>query len=298
MGGQRWTTDEELAWLQSKLPLYHESKRRDRVSRFFTSLIEEWFQKWPEEGRVFPDIDKGELDADQKVKVAKAVKKRKEQLRSWMMRSVVKETRSTASDFKQLMQVVKKGQPRKRALQRVEVYQKHFGDKKKIAAVVEEAMKNATEEDTAMGIRRRVVAKLLDEEPPDVQAKVNAKAEELKGQRQAEVETLKNMENNEEAGAARTPSQYHEAIKSLPAMLSAAIRSLADATGWVFFITAGGPNPDAHGSIFMESFYFGRTSAVGNDFQDAYLAFEENVQDPFGKHVSNCFRMYPYTSLV
>ncbi|KAF8158050.1 hypothetical protein B0H34DRAFT_707316 [Crassisporium funariophilum] len=158
-----------------------------------------------------------------------------------MMRSVVKETRSTASDFKQLMQVVKKGQPH----QRVEVYQKHFGDKKKIAAVVEEAMKNATEEDTAMGIRRRVVAKLLDEEPPDVQAKVDAKAEELKGQRQAKL-----------------------AVLTLTRM-----------------------------DLFLWSRMCSLLS-VGNDFQDTYLVFEENIQDPFGKHVSNCFRMYPYTSLV
>lgn len=29
---------------------------------------------------------------------------------------------------------------------------------------------------------------------------------------------------------------------------------MADATGWVFFVAAAGPNPDANGSIFMEQY--------------------------------------------
>ncbi|KAF8149526.1 hypothetical protein B0H34DRAFT_734162, partial [Crassisporium funariophilum] len=186
-----------------------------------------------------------------------------------MMRSVVKETWSTASEFKQLMQVVKKGQPQKRALQRVEVYQKNFGDKKKIAAVVEEAMKKATEEDTAMGIRHRVVAKFLDEEPPDVQAKADAKAEE------------------QHAGQL-SPSPQCSALQYGP------WQTRQDG----FFSLQLAVLTLTRTDLFLWSRMCSLLSAVGNDFQDAYLAFEENVQDPFGKHVSNCFRMYPYTSLV
>jgi hypothetical protein len=42
------------------------------------------------------------------------------------------------------------------------------------------------------------------------------------------------------------------AIQALPAMLKSALEALAEATGWVLFVAAAGPNPSDNGHIYME----------------------------------------------
>ena len=42
------------------------------------------------------------------------------------------------------------------------------------------------------------------------------------------------------------------AVKALPTILQSALKVVADATGWVFFVGAAGPNPSDGGHIYME----------------------------------------------
>jgi len=67
------------------------------------------------------------------------------------------------------------------------------------------------------------------------------------------------------------------------------MQTIADATGWVFFVSAGGPNPSDGGHIYMENYYFGPLTTVGNDFERSYVGFQEGFQEPFATHTKNCF---------
>jgi len=44
----------------------------------------------------------------------------------------------------------------------------------------------------------------------------------------------------------------NRAVLSLPSMLQVALQVLAEVTGWVLFVSAGGPNPNNKGQIYME----------------------------------------------
>jgi len=95
----------------------------------------------------------------------------------------------------------------------------------------------------------------------------------------------------------------------MPTLLTSIFDALAAATGWVFHVSCGGPNPSDNGAIYHDrqvlthatldanlliiipsSYYFGRDSPAGNDFFSAYLGYEEGFQKPFIKHLKNCFR--------
>jgi len=65
---------------------------------------------------------------------------------------------------------------------------------------------------------------------------------------------------------------------------------VAKATGWVFFVSAGGPHPGDEGHVYMENFYFGPTTSLGSDFEGSYVGFKDGFQKPFVAHVQRCFR--------
>jgi len=44
----------------------------------------------------------------------------------------------------------------------------------------------------------------------------------------------------------------YSAIKSLPSIVKSVFQAIMQLTGWVFFVSAGGPNPSDDGHIYME----------------------------------------------
>jgi hypothetical protein len=46
-GGQKaWTTNEQKAWLTAKIPEFQNARNASKQSDFWTTLFEEWFEKW------------------------------------------------------------------------------------------------------------------------------------------------------------------------------------------------------------------------------------------------------------
>lgn len=41
---------------------------------------------------------------------------------------------------------------------------------------------------------------------------------------------------------------------SLPSRIKPGLQALAEATGWVFFVAAAGPNPAENGAIYMDTY--------------------------------------------
>jgi hypothetical protein len=55
MPAARWTTDEQVEWLQERLPQYMTEHQKDKdYSHFWPMLIADWFKKFPEEAATFP----------------------------------------------------------------------------------------------------------------------------------------------------------------------------------------------------------------------------------------------------
>jgi hypothetical protein len=47
-GGQKaWTTDEQKAWLTTKIPDFQSARGSSKQSEFWALLFENWFTKWP-----------------------------------------------------------------------------------------------------------------------------------------------------------------------------------------------------------------------------------------------------------
>ncbi|KAG6863468.1 hypothetical protein C0993_011357, partial [Termitomyces sp. T159_Od127] len=69
----RWTTLDELAWLKSKVPGYHQAHRDNMVKRYADGVCEDWFRQWPEKDRLFPEIGARVLTEAEQASFNKAV---------------------------------------------------------------------------------------------------------------------------------------------------------------------------------------------------------------------------------
>jgi len=87
-------------------------------------------------------------------------------------------------------------------------------------------------------------------------------------------------------------------------------QAVAEATGWVLFVSAAGLNPSDEGHMYMDRqaelsdcemqlmtkltrFYFGPLSLIGYNFESSYEGFVEGFQKPFVKHAKQCFHELP-----
>lgn len=155
-----------------------------------------------------------------------------------------------------------------RALQHIELYQTLYADKLK--SDIDKALTDADAKSRSerMSIRRATVLKLFENETDEVLETVQRASDEQK----------KRLNKEEEARAEclsvngeRTPAEYHQSvtnvhlpvtsspnttltnrsIMALPSKIKPGLQALAEATGWVFFVAAAGPNPAENGSIYM-----------------------------------------------
>jgi hypothetical protein len=49
MAPPRWTSADQLLWLQNELPNYLQMQKEKKLSRFFEALFPKWFNDFPEE---------------------------------------------------------------------------------------------------------------------------------------------------------------------------------------------------------------------------------------------------------
>lgn len=49
MAPPRWTSAEQLLWLQNEMPGYLQMQKEKKLSRFFDALFPRWFSDFPEE---------------------------------------------------------------------------------------------------------------------------------------------------------------------------------------------------------------------------------------------------------
>ncbi|KAG6835949.1 hypothetical protein H0H93_012946 [Arthromyces matolae] len=285
----RWTTEEELAFLNSKVAGYHQARKDGLVKRYTDGVFEDWFKQYPERPRVFPDAGDGELTEEEQSKLNKAVNVRREQIRSWLGRATSITSRNTATvQLNKLVSAAQGMKNRTRRLQSVEIYQKHFKDE--LTPLVEDALKdsNATTKQEKMAVRRRVAHEALEGASDETKARIkelrDQNAEEVKGKRVRD-----KMIVADDTVLERTPEEYDKSIKNLSSLINIVMKPIVDATGWVFYVAAAGPKPDANGDVFMQDYYFRQKGIQGAEFAASYMGFKEGFEIPFAQHVENLF---------
>jgi len=54
MTGRRWTTDDQLAFLESHFPKYQQAQADKTLSSFWPFIYRTWFERYPERESMFP----------------------------------------------------------------------------------------------------------------------------------------------------------------------------------------------------------------------------------------------------
>ncbi|KAG6865252.1 hypothetical protein C0993_008186, partial [Termitomyces sp. T159_Od127] len=284
----RWTTPDELAWLKSKVPGYHQACRDNMVKRYADGVCEDWFRQWPEKNRLFLEIGARVLTEAEQASFNKA------QLHTWLWHAAcLNNHTSTVAQFQEIAAAAKKNKPRTRMLQEVEVYQKFFHNN--VTPVVGEALSKAKPKDRRerMSVWRGMTQSALNNESEETRGKVKDMYEKLKIEHQEQRQAQKGKGHGDGGDSLRAgermPAEYNDAINNLPAVMNAIMKPTVEATGWVFFVAAAGLKPDTNGHIFMESYYFQPDSLKGADFMASHIGFRKGFEVPFGAHVESLF---------
>ncbi|KAF8151602.1 hypothetical protein B0H34DRAFT_678191 [Crassisporium funariophilum] len=283
--GVRWTTDEQLAFLEGKRPLFIEARASKKLDKFYTTTTAEWFKVFPERKAQFPQKPDDELLTAEEQAVVKAG-----QLKDWFGWNGDGGSRRTTGNNREASGFVKalKEQETKsseRAPQRVEIYQKICAEK--VESIRDQRCKEvgAKTSGEILKVQREVARELLPSEGSEIQAAIDKEIAEWK-EKQKE-QTVVDWEGADTSN--RTPEQYQAAINLLPMVLVKALQACADASGWVIMGAAAGPVPMDNGRVFVRDFYVGPKTPAGYDFHQSYAGFDRLVLKPFSEHALNCF---------
>ncbi|KAF8877782.1 hypothetical protein BD779DRAFT_1475043 [Infundibulicybe gibba] len=208
-------------------------------------------------------------DAEKQV-VSDAIAKCKTQIESWMHWNTGKITQTSQKlNFKEFGTGANL-KKRSRAPQRIERIEPRVQE--------EIQLRGARSCSERMAARRSVIINMLEAEDQETHQIISAEISRIKGLIAEEDE----LGLDKGPGRSRTntwsPLEYHHAVRKLPEYLNHSLQAAADATGWVIFAAAAGPNPSAHGKIFMEQYCFG-PKLDGQTFLDAYAGNGEAEEE-------------------
>ncbi|KAF9471717.1 hypothetical protein BDN70DRAFT_938745 [Pholiota conissans] len=297
--GKRWTNLEQQAWLIERIPGFLNVRNTSRIRRFHTTTQEMWFQKFSEQEFCFGKKPDEELLTEEEQDVlAQAIIKRKKQLQDWfknngkLYNATIKAVREDSKILKALNVEAAKFKS-ERAPHRVEAYLKvPMGRAKVDADYALEVLRLETStgiklpQGALLNLKLNIARDLLKEETPEVHKLVDAEITDWRAQH-ADVKLTVELPDTEYVP--KTPAEYQSSIDALPAFFKLTFTALAAASGWSFVVMAGGPVPKEGGKVFVENHYFGPKSLAGNNFQQAHLDFERDVERPFCDHTLNCF---------
>ncbi|KAJ7194283.1 hypothetical protein GGX14DRAFT_404737 [Mycena pura] len=328
MPAHEWTTQAQKEYLSSMLPSFkaaREGAKDKSLSRFWVTLEEGWFQRFPQESALGlpPRIPGAEpLTEDQLTRLGAATAQTKERLRtsSWMRyRSQTrnaptgKSTRTPSALFKLLKKktVTRPYRPLEvyqklhRAKVKKEVMRRGYGDlneeAERAAASSAEAGEGPevtvlTEEETAaLEAREEAIALARIQKNRRLRMSMwrltstemyAAESEEVKTDVRAAMEEL-NRRRDEVDETEHTPEQYQHAIDQLGHVVGHVTETIKDATGWHGVLMLGGPMPRRGGAISTKTFCFG-TTPLGSDFIASHPNFDD-VKTHFNKFLKRSF---------
>ncbi|KAG1885231.1 hypothetical protein F4604DRAFT_1918902 [Suillus subluteus] len=308
MAPPRWTSADQLLWLQNELPTYLQTQKEKKLTRFFESLFPKWFNDFPEEtelngsppcientgidelgGAVIDSVNEtaqpelintpesAEQEGSESNSRPMQAGERRKQLREWFRNnSKGKTTPGSSSTGKALSALLGQRARGTRDLKEVEVYSKlHY--ESKVKPLVSDALKNNPVQPTQRlsAVRQHTTDCFADE------------SEEVKNEIREETARLNAARRlGDVAGQnSRTKEEVYHAIQELPIILGQIFEDLSILTGgWHYTLVMGGADPLCEGNIMTLSYHHGKT-ADGLSFKASTPNFHEQYLLPFERHL-------------
>ncbi|TDL15972.1 hypothetical protein BD410DRAFT_808467 [Rickenella mellea] len=268
MGRNRWTTDEQEAWLKSKLPTFWEAQQTKKTAIFRDAVETAFFKQWPfVEGAA---TGRGSTLSGQKKRI-----------REWFGNNGRKSGVNRAGRCK-IMRL--RGIPRiKPAWQ---VYSDLFYTTKLKATIdnayrkhVEEAEAAHVNPDAKIAFRNRMVIEAFDEESEDVKAQVEkARARQDGISITPPADDLEGL-TEEEIIRLGMNLGFEKNIEALGVTLQTLLDEAYRLTGWTGVIMIGGPRPSNLGKISSMTVFTGTPPQAPGGFP----VWNENFQQDWVK---------------
>ncbi|KAG2341291.1 hypothetical protein BDR05DRAFT_949875 [Suillus weaverae] len=290
MAPRKWSTPEQEAWLRPWYEKYR-TKQSDQAknwANFFTDLLGEWLDVFPEpRPATVPPI--GQLTRDKLVIMDQAEAKQKKKLENHFKNSL----RSTktgrqakaeaANVFNAALKSVTECEKLTHSLQEVEAYSKLYYQRR-VKVMVDNRLKAEAEALQAknkvltngmrVAIAKKEAVNLYEGETNEVKAEVWKYIEDAKMHRDNEKEGMWSEDD------------YGRNIEKLAAMVNKFLTGLADATGFLFSLLAGGPSPELGGLIDVY-----RSNEVWEQLQ-SNPEFESAIMAPFKDYLHRVYHKF------
>ncbi|KAG1801197.1 uncharacterized protein BJ212DRAFT_1487736 [Suillus subaureus] len=248
MAPQKWTSSKQEEWLSPWYEKYckKQSDKAKNWANFFTNLVGEWLEVFPEpRPTTLPLI--GPLTRDKIIVMDQAEADRKKKLENCFKNSLGaiktgRQARAEATNiFSAVLKSVTEGKKPMHSLQEVEAYSKLYyqrciksivNNKLKAEAEALQAKNKALTNGMRVAIIKKETANLYKVETNEVKVEV-----------WRYIEDAKMCKDNEKVGM-WSEDDYKKNLEKLAAMVNKFLKGLADVTGFLFSLLAGGPSPE------------------------------------------------------
>ncbi|KAJ2912606.1 hypothetical protein MD484_g7798, partial [Candolleomyces efflorescens] len=298
--GPGWQAIKQLAFLESKLPEYHEAKAKKELEQWRNETNGQFFALWPtpedeakEEYRQpkRPRKDapppKPEFTNEQQ---DQWVKKRKSQIATWFNNKASEAKKEAPPLALAPVEYVSRAP---KLLSEVQIYAKQASSEKK-EGWNRRLMEEGVEKKNWLARYTELARASFEAECVEVKASVRREREEAKRQREEVLETERSMMQAKPANLYQNKERA-AAVQGLPESIALFCNQLGARTGWCFTVLAGGPNPnDPEGAI--ETFSYDHGQAVhGSKFKSSYPA---SVTAALNDLHAFCHQVTPYEERI
>ncbi|KAG2054497.1 hypothetical protein BDR06DRAFT_1007668 [Suillus hirtellus] len=308
MAPPRWTSTEQLLWLQNEMPGYLQMQKEKKLPRFFDSLFPRWFSNFPEETELngSPPCDENaginepssagiesiidtaqlnsinapdlvEQEDSQSNSPPMGAAERHKKLREWFRNNSKGKTTPGGSSTGRALSVLLGQRTRgTRDLKEIEVYSKlHY--ESKVKPLVEDALKNNIVQPTQrLSMVQLHTTECFAEESEEVKKEIREETVCLNASRRL---------GNVEGQHLRTKEEVYRTIQELPLILGQVFEELSALTGgWHYTVVMGRADPLCEGDIMTLSYHHGKT-ADGLSFKASTPNFHEHAVGPSAEAV-------------
>ncbi|KAG2743662.1 hypothetical protein P692DRAFT_20878490 [Suillus brevipes Sb2] len=298
MAPRRWTTSQELEWLQNELPEFLKMQKEQKLTRFYELLYPKWFSHFPERFKYWEptgnpphgqeEVDHQNPDSDvllpltpeQEAKLEGANEIRRKKLKEWFRNNAKsKTTPGSTSTSKALAQLLGQRARGLCDLKDSEVYSRTYYKTKVQPLVKDDIQENQLDAKNRIAIVQKHVHQCFEAEPEEVKAEIRKEAARINASRK-----LGSVFSDR-----RTKEEVYRAIQELPMVLGQICDDLGKLTGgWHFSVVMGGVDPMCPGDIMTLSYHHGKNQD-GHSFKAANPDFNEQYLMPFEKHLRRIF---------
>ncbi|KAG1848897.1 hypothetical protein F4604DRAFT_1935187 [Suillus subluteus] len=278
MAPLRWTSAEQLTWLQNEVPTYLQMQKEKKLVRFFELLYPKWFSEFPEHMRVWPigsenSPDDNDANDDQSSPDSDAA---------------VNEIIAELDHEKAVIPISDVEKQSDLDPELAEVLKDAIKHRRKVKPLVSEDIREnkLALPDQRLRAVRHHMSECFAKESEDVKDEVRVETQHINTARKL---------GSVAAGDDRTKEEIYRAIQELPIVLGQIFEELSTLTGgWHYSLVMGGPDPLCEGDIMtlrqvvFLTYHHGKTPD-GLSFKASMPNFHEQYLLPFEKHLDRIY---------